>query len=579
MTIIGNYFELTKKWKLKYGDTTIVLIQVGAFFEVYALRGENGKYIGSDIEKFASINDMAIAKKNNRMKDETGVMRDIVMAGFGLPQIDKYINRLQKHGYTIVIYTQDIQAKNSTRSLSEIISPGTFFTSETEQLTNHVMCVWIHKSNARKSLCEQITIGTTVIDILTGYVSSSQFNREFYHTPCTYDELDRLVSIYNPSECVIISNLSRKIVDEIITFSGIKSKKIHVISDLTDGANEMAANEMAANEMAANEMAENEMGASNIRKDSVSTHDFRIYAQNSEKQTHQIATIEKFYPTIPNDEIIDIFPTHLIAIQSLTFILNFVHQHSPNLVNKIQQPIFESPADKLILANHSLKQLNILSDNKQSGKLSSVSCFLNNCVTVMGKREFDRTLHNPTTNVEVLNKSYDITEYALMNNIWEILRNKLSGVNDIEKFSRKLVLKKVNPKELFVFYNDISKLLLLYNEVKTDDTINAHINSNKIPCVDEHEQYISTACNSILSHIDTAFHIERCANIYNLNGEVLSAISTPTEFFIKQGVSLEIDQLFDDCIHSRKKLEAIRIWLSDRVASIEKKKQSVKGKI
>lgn len=87
------------------------------------------------------------------------------------------------------------------------------------------MCIWVHKTKARKSLGDKITIGTAVLDVLTGYISSSQFQREFYHTPCTYDELERIVSIYNPSECIVISNLSRKMIDEIAAFSCIMSKK------------------------------------------------------------------------------------------------------------------------------------------------------------------------------------------------------------------------------------------------------------------------------------------------------------------------------------------------------------------
>ena len=566
MTIISDYFTLTQKHKVQYGENTLVLIQVGVFFEVYALRGENGTYIGSNIEKFSTMNDLVIARKQIRMKDECGVARDVMQAGFHLDHREKYINRLQKNGYTVVIYTQDIQAKNTSRSLSEVISPGTYFTNDITQLTNNVMCIWVHKTPPRKSRGEQITIGTAMLDVLTGYISSSQFQREFYHTPCTYDELERIVSIYNPSECIVISNLSQKIIEEIVAFSGIMSKKIHVISDL--------------NEDAHIEVAEKTTTFS-TKINNTEALGFRTYAQNCEKQIYQIATLEKFYPSIPSDEIIDMFPTHLIAIQALTFMLNFVYQHSPNLVHKLQPPIFENHSDKLILANHSLKQLNIISDNKHTGKLSSVSSFLNNCVTVMGKREFARMLHNPTTNIAWLNRSYAITEYALQHKVWEKLRRHLSGINDIEKFSRKLVLKKVNPKELCVFYNDISKLLQLYTDIKTDATVNAYINacvkndhSTDVEACDTINEQISSDCKSILTHIDNSFYIERCSHIYNLNSEFLSSIATPTEFFIKQGVSLEIDQLFDDCIHSRKKLAAIRAWLSNRVATIEKAKKA-----
>tara|TARA_Y100001958_G_scaffold319_1_gene227 strand:- start:14882 stop:18142 length:3261 start_codon:yes stop_codon:yes gene_type:complete len=565
MTIIKDYFTLTKKHKEQYGESTIVLIQVGTFFEVYGLRGENGQYIGSDIEKFTTMNDLVMAKKQITMADKDGVVRDVMQAGFHIDHSEKYINRLQNKGYTIVIYTQDIQAKNTSRSLTEVISPGTFFTPETTKLTNHVMCVWIHKSKARKMLSEQLTIGTAVLDVLTGYISSSQFHRDFYHTPCTYDELERIVSIYNPSECIVISNMSKKIVDEIVVFSSITSKKLHIISELTEECDTNNANYKTQSNV-----------TFKTKINCGATIDFRTYAQNAEKQTYQLATIEKFYPAILHEEIIDLFPTHLIAIQSLTFILNFVHQHCPNLVNKLQPPIFENHSDKLVLANHSLKQLNILSDNKQTGKLASVSSFLNNCVTVMGKREFARMLHNPTTNITWLQASYDITEYALQNNSWDTLRGNLLGVNDIEKFSRKLVMKKVNLKELSVFYNDIAKLLFIYNETKSDETVHKYI-TNSIHKNDELD-YISNACNQILQHIDRSFYIERCSHIYNLNSEFLSSLTTPADFFIKPGVSLEIDQLFSDCIHSRKKLEAIRAWLSERVASMEKIKKNTKAK-
>ena len=45
----------------------------------------------------------------------------------------------------------------------------------------------------------------------------------------------------------------------------------------------------------------------------------------------------------------------------------------------------------------------------------------------MGKRQFNYDLLNPITNVDLLNKSYNITEHMLKENNWEYL----------QKFSRK----------------------------------------------------------------------------------------------------------------------------------------------
>ena len=37
MALIKEYFDLTKKYCNEYGEKTILLMQVGAFFEVYGI--------------------------------------------------------------------------------------------------------------------------------------------------------------------------------------------------------------------------------------------------------------------------------------------------------------------------------------------------------------------------------------------------------------------------------------------------------------------------------------------------------------------------------------------------------------
>ena len=162
MTIIEDYLEFTKKWKNEYGDKTLVLMQVGSFFEVYGLQDKNSKIYGSNIREFAEINDMVIAKKNICVGKD-----GVVMAGFGLPQLEKYVRKLQDNGYTIPVYTQDSQCKNTTRSLHTIFSPGTYFSNETKELSNNITCIWLqHYKSPLNQMCEQITIGISNIDIL-----------------------------------------------------------------------------------------------------------------------------------------------------------------------------------------------------------------------------------------------------------------------------------------------------------------------------------------------------------------------------------------------------------------------------
>ena len=74
MTIVNDYLNYTKKYKEQYGKKTIVLMQVGSFFEVYALKTKAGEIIGSDIEHFSQTNDLLIANKSNMKCDGMNVL-------------------------------------------------------------------------------------------------------------------------------------------------------------------------------------------------------------------------------------------------------------------------------------------------------------------------------------------------------------------------------------------------------------------------------------------------------------------------------------------------------------------------
>ena len=106
MTLADEYFGYVEKFCKSHGPKTIVLIQVGSFYEVYGILCADGSYKGALLKEFAAINDMVIAPKNMCIGKQ-----DVFMAGFGLPQLDKYVKRLLEHGYTVPVFTQDIQGK------------------------------------------------------------------------------------------------------------------------------------------------------------------------------------------------------------------------------------------------------------------------------------------------------------------------------------------------------------------------------------------------------------------------------------------------------------------------------------
>jgi DNA mismatch repair protein MutS len=523
MSIVQDYLDLAQKYRTEYGDQTFFLMEIGTFFEVYALIKSDDTYMSihsvtgttmvSNIAEFAKINDLVIAKKQSVVHK-----LPVVMAGFGTAYADKYIQKMQESGYTIVIYRQDLNDKTS-RNLSEIISPGTYFPTENDNhLTNNMMCIWLHKTKMTKYIPSQITIGIANIDIYTGKTALFQIVVPVDHNPATYDELERYVSAYRPSECLLVSNLLAPMVEDIIGFVGLEHTKMHKVD--TQSAS------VAGN--------------------------MTTFAHNAEKQVYQVEIFKRFFPHLSSFP--DMFPTHYIAIQAFCFLLDFVYQHSPNLTQKLTEPVFENYSDRLILSNHSLSQLNIIDDTRHTGKCRSVSALLNNCVTTMGQRQFMYTLHYPSTNSETLQASYDITAHLLQKGepYFLNIRQKLNTIMDLEKFKRKVVLHKILPKNLTALADDLSAVESLYQELLGDTVLQVYLNAADI----------GKSCRSIITDLQRVFNLEMCRNLSELDD---------TQCIINKGISLTLDTLLKNSMDGGDKLLAICNYLSTLIQQSEKK--------
>ena len=525
MPVVQDYIKYTKKWKKEYGDKTLVLMQVGSFFEVYGLKELDGTITGSNICDFSDICDMLIAKKSQKVDG-----KQVMMAGFGVSQIEKYIKKLQESGYTIAIYTQDIQAKNTTRSLEEIISPGTYFSSDTRELSNNIMCVWLYKSNASKYSPSLIHIGIANIDNLTGKSTITQFQREYYKDSCTYDDLERQISVFSPYECIIIAkNIEIDHVNDIAGYVGLSNIKTHIV-------------------------------------DLKSKTDMATHAANAEKQLYQNEIISRFFKDISPEMVSEVIRSHDFAMQAFIMLIDFVYQHNPNMVNKISFPFLENYTERLLLANHSLRQLNIIDDNRYSGKLSSVANLLNNCVTNMGKRNFMYNITSPTTNIYELNKSYNITNHLIEHDKWKPIRETLYGVGDLDKFTRKLVYRKLSPKDIVRFFEDLTAIEKTHEHILQDAFLSNTIETDKLYCIQK--------IREIKDRISENFDLEKCEKIDDISNEKLGMLTPSEACFVKKGVDTSIDETLITSELSSKRLEDFRQYFSDLVGGVEKSKRT-----
>ena len=529
MTLIDDYFKITQDYTNEYGEKTVLLMLVGSFFEVYGVRDKQTDTIyGSRIEDFSRICELNIVPKNVCVGEN-----NVLMAGFKDIVLEKYLKKLQDAGYTSVVFTQDENCKNTTRSCAGIFSPGTFFNDDSTKLSNNICCVWVdYTENKVIMKGKYVTVGVSNIDIHTGKTSLFQFKEQWINNPTTFDDLERYLSIYNPSEVIFISNLSEKELNDVIGYADLKCSllhKIHIPVDYVETKQH-----------------------GNINRN-------LVRVKNCEKQLYQKEILKRFYSFDDADVFMMNFYNNHIACQSFCFLLDFVFEHNPYLVNKIGEPLFENCSHRLILANHSLRQLNIIDDHTFQGKYSSVSKMLNECVTAMGKRQFLYNLLNPTTSITLLQREYDITEYFMCHaDKYATLKTTLSSVMDMSKFERQIILKKICPHTFCNLYKSILSVQKVYFTVQGDTTLMDYLSQ-----YDSQTRNILEYCHEIQCSIDST--IDRI---------IAEDINQVTQFdinFIQRGVDKELDEKTKLMFDSEDQLKSIQKYLSDLIDTKENK--------
>jgi DNA mismatch repair protein MutS len=481
MALTQEYFSLLNQYQQEYGTNTILLMQVGSFFEVYA------KDLSENIQAFSKLCDLNVVEK-----DKTKIW----MAGFKDIQLERYLKKIQEGGFTAVVYVQDETKTN--RKLAGIFSPGTYF-SDSPNLSNSITCIWIEVIEQRVMNKGKYTvIGIANIDIYTGKTAMFQYKEEARNNPTTYDQLERFLSITRPSEVILISSMED--MDTIISYAGIECDLLHKIHT------------------------ENP------------TYKERLV--NCEKQTYQKEILSRFYT---NDQP---FYDYTIATQAFCYLLDFVYQHNPYLVHKLAEP--EWKTDRLVLANHSLKQLNLIDDGSvKSCKHSCVANLLNDCVTPMGKRKFTELLLHPIGDELVLQKEYDMTEYLLTTpHDWK----ELSTIKDLSKWERQVFLNKTTPQSFVHLDTQLNTIQHLY--ASCEDRIRNYMKLDDVDvCAETLHQFIHTHLNVSVAKDADSFDV----NVMN------------------RGIDVELDQQYDLFMETEEKIKAIQTYLNGLIEWKEKK--------
>lgn len=416
MTLIDEYLELQEKYEKKFGEKTIVLMEVGSFFEVYGVVNETESR--GKIYEIADLTNLSVSKKNS--KTEPVSIKNPLMAGFPNHSVEKWIEILLKYDYHIIKIEQDSHGtKDPKREITEILSPGVNL--NTNSFSNNMMSIYLEEFKDSKTKKNILQLGLSIIDVTTG----ESWVYETHSSPDDYnfalDEVFRLIQSFNPCEIIIHvvnSNLNK---DKIVNYLEISNFQIH----------------------------------------------YNLYSDNNDllKNKSKMHILKKAYPDCGV-----LTPVEYIHMERMTFSLNsfiyliqYTYEHNENIISKLLKPTISKPQNYLLLSHDSINQLNIVPDRNRIEKKGTQSLWdiLDKTTTAIGRRFLKENLLNPLINKSKLEERYDLVE-QLMENDFISLRSHLKNIIDIERLHRKMAMNMMNPYSflnLDLSYSYINKLI------------------------------------------------------------------------------------------------------------------------
>lgn len=415
--LIDDYFDYQIKYQHKYGNKTLVLMEVGSFFEAYGVDNFTEK-IG-DLQKITELLNIQLTRRNKAILENS--RSNALMCGFPTNSLKRFINILLNENYTIILIEQISEPPNPKREITQIYSPGTYIEEINKSDYNNIISLYITEDICHKSGLRIFSFGISSVDLSTGYNTVYEGSQLYYEKNTLFEEIYRFIEANNPKEIVITCDSSNIKQQELKMRFNQQNRVLHI-------------------------------------HETVDTKFTNITYQNSFlkkifQKTGLLTPIE--YINIEKNQ---------YALISYIILLQFAYEHNERIIEKISVPVHWMYDDHLILYNNAIYQLNIV-DAKNSNSDShnkSLYDLLQKTSTNMGKRLLKYRMSNPITSVPELNKRYDLIDIFAKYEKLADIEVILNEIIDIERMHRKMSLLTLNPYEflnLTYTYENIIKLI------------------------------------------------------------------------------------------------------------------------
>jgi DNA mismatch repair protein MutS len=436
MTIHDEYIFYHNKNIKKYGEKTIVLMQVGSFFEMYQTDEE-----GPDLQKMKKIVQYEVTKKNKSIPEVS--MKNPYLLGIPCAVIEKKIAVIINSGYTIVLIEEVTPQPNVERKITKVLSVGTYIDGIEHDEANNLLSIYIEfikQLDGGYLPC----VGISNVDLSTGKVMYNEIYSKKGDQNLALDDAVRFIYNNDPKEIVLYYHESKKLKDiknimnrdDVIKYLELADKNVHVIKKFG------------------------------------SKYDNVEYQNNFFKQIYPNTGMMSCL------EYLDLERKQLAAI-SIVMMLDYAYQHDNSIIGKLYKPVCVTDREFLVLENNALYQLDVISSSTTefyTTQFKSLFDVVNKTSTAMGKRFLKNTLMSPLTDQGELNIRYNTIEkllkklkeknHKVMYHKFEVI---LEEICDIERIHRKMLLNKVVPFDLFKLiqsYRSINKILELCDDKK-----------------------------------------------------------------------------------------------------------------
>jgi DNA mismatch repair protein MutS len=205
MKVFDEYMVHVHEFRAKYGEKTLVLIEVGSFWEFYAKRGDEETEAG--LRKVCDLLNLQPSRKP-----------DPVMAGFPSQTLPKYLDMLVAHEYTTVLVAQFDDTENNgakVRRVTRVVSKGTYWDQENAERHANLVAVYESRTSGSFGMC--------VMDLRTGNATVLE--------PESLLELRQCMASFGDVEVLLSGGLTAKDIER--TDLSVLSKERDAVYDTT----------------------------------------------------------------------------------------------------------------------------------------------------------------------------------------------------------------------------------------------------------------------------------------------------------------------------------------------------------